>query len=325
MIFTSDIMKIIDKLNQTKGQTLFSFEVLPPFKGVDINTYFSAIEPLMDFDPAFIDVTYHREDHENKLQADGTYKKVVTRKRPGTVGICAAIIHRFGIDPVPHLICGGFNVEETENALIDLHFLGIDNILALRGDAIKSEGIFHPTPGGHHYASDLIQQIAKMNKGIYLDDELTNAKETNFCIGVAAYPEKHFEAPTLAQDLEYLKMKVDLGAEYVVTQMFFNNDKYFEFVEMARNAGITIPIIPGLKPITTKRQVDILPEIFFTDMPEDLVKAVRACKDNDAVKDVGVEWGIQQSKELKEAGVPVLHYYTMSKSTETKRIVEKVF
>jgi methylenetetrahydrofolate reductase (NADPH) len=317
-------MKVVEHIRNAK-KTLFSIEILPPLKGQDIKSIFDAIEPLMEFKPPFIDVTYHREEYLYKKRENGFLEKVATRKRPGTVGICAAIMNRFHVDAVPHIICGGFSKEETENALIDLSFLGVDNVLALRGDAIKSEGVFIPEKNGNNYASDLIKQITDMNNGIYLDDEVENAAPSNFCIGIAGYPEKHFEAPNMKSDIKYLKKKVEMGAEYVVTQMFFDNAKYFEFVDLCRAEGITVPIIPGLKPLTTKTQISTLPRIFSIDLPIDLTDALESCKDNAAIKKVGTEWCIQQSKELKAAGVPVLHYYSMGKSDIIKEIASAVF
>lgn len=317
-------MKVVEHIRNAK-KTLFSIEILPPLKGQDIKSIFDAIEPLMEFKPPFIDVTYHREEYLYKKRENGFLEKVATRKRPGTVGICAAIMNRFHVDAVPHIICGGFSKEETENALIDLSFLGVDNVLALRGDAIKSEGVFIPEKNGNNYASDLIKQITNMNNGIYIDDEVENAAPSNFCIGIAGYPEKHFEAPNMKSDIKYLKKKVEMGAEYVVTQMFFNNQKYFEFVDLCRAEGITVPIIPGLKPLTTKTQISTLPRIFSIDLPNDLTDALDSCKDNAAVRKVGTEWCIQQSKELKAAGVPVLHYYSMGKSDIIKEIASAVF
>lgn len=317
-------MKVTEHLAQAKD-TLFSFEILPPRKGESIDSLFNHIDPLMEFKPPFIDVTYHREEFVYKKRGNGLLERKTVRKRPGTVGICAAIKHRYNVDPVPHIICGGFNKEETENALIDLNFLGIDNVLALRGDAIKTESSFTPDEGGHSYASELIDQIQQMNEGIYLDDELQNAVPSDFCIGVAGYPEKHFEAPNLNMDLKYLKQKVDMGANYIVTQMFYDNAKYFEFVEKCREADINIPIIPGLKPITIKKHLQILPRIFHLDLPDELVEAVEACKDNKAVSQVGIEWAIKQSKELMERGVPVLHYYSMGKSDNVYKIAKELF
>jgi methylenetetrahydrofolate reductase (NADPH) len=316
-------MKVTEHIKNAKN-TLISFEILPPVKGQSIQSIYDSIDPLMEFKPPFIDVTYHREEYVYRKKEGGLLEKISTRKRPGTVGICAAIMNRYEVDAVPHIICGGFSVEETENALIDLHFLGIDNVLLLRGDAIKSESTFIPDPDGHKYATDLIEQVVNMNKGVYLDSDLENAFPSDFCIGVAGYPEKHFESPNIKSDLKWLKRKVELGADYIVTQMFYDNQKYFDFVARCRAEGITIPIIPGLKPITTKGQLVTLPKIFHIDIPEDLADAVDKCKDNEAAKKVGIEWGIQQSKELIKAGVPVLHYYTMGKHDTTSAIVKAV-
>lgn len=317
-------MKVTEYIRNAKN-TLFSIEILPPLKGKDIHSIYNGLDPLMEFKPAFIDVTYHREEFVLRKRKDGGFDKVYTRKRPGTVAICAALMNKYHIDTIPHLICGGFSKEETENALIDLHFLGIDNVLVLRGDNIKNEAHFVPEPDGNKTSLELLHQVIAMNKGLYLDEELENAAPSDFCTGVAGYPEKHFEAPNMNNDLKWLKQKVDAGAEYVVTQMFFNNQKFFEFAESCKKIGISIPIIPGMKPITTKKQLMVLPKIFHIDMPEDLVTAVESCKDDKAVKQVGIEWAIQQSKELKAAGVPVLHYYTMGVSEVTKAIASEVF
>ncbi|MFN0050033.1 MAG: methylenetetrahydrofolate reductase [NAD(P)H] [Cytophagales bacterium] len=316
--------KVTDHIKNA-SKTLFSFEILPPLKGESIQNIYDAIDPLMEFKPPFIEVTYHREEFIYKKLGNGSLEKRATRKRPGTVGICAAIMHKYKIDAVPHIICGGFNKEETENALIDLNFLGIDNVLVLRGDAIKTEGIFVPEKDGHAFASELLQQVSNMNKGIYFDEELQNPSPSDFCIGVSGYPEKHFEAPNLKSDLKYLKHKVDLGAEYIVTQMFFDNQKFFEFVDLCRKEGITVPIIPGLKPFSTKKQLTILPSIFHIDIPEALAESVEKAKDNEAVKKIGIEWCVEQSKELMKAGVPILHYYTMSKSHAVREIASQLF
>jgi methylenetetrahydrofolate reductase (NADPH) len=317
-------MKITDHIKNAE-KPLFSFEILPPLKGQDINSLFDAIDPLMEFKPSFIDVTYHREEYIYKNRGNGLLEKKTTRKRPGTVGICAAIMNKYKVDAVPHIICGGFSREETENALIDLNFLGIDNVLALRGDHIKSEGTFVADPEGHKYACELIGQIEDMNKGLYLDEDLQTAFPTDFCIGVAGYPEKHFEAPNLKTDLKYMKIKQDQGADYVVTQMFFDNQKYFEFVNKCREEGITIPIIPGLKPITTEKQITVLPSIFHIDIPEELSEAIENCKNSEQVRQVGIEWCIQQSKDLVKFGVPVLHYYSMGKSQSVRQIASALF
>lgn len=317
-------MKITEHIERAKG-TLFSFELLPPLKGQSIKSIFDNIDPLMEFNPPFIDVTYHREEHIYKQRDFGLLEKVSYRKRPGTVGICAAIQARYKVDAVPHIICGGFNKEETENALIDLNFLGIDNILVLRGDAIKTDGSFVPSPGGHAHAVDLVEQISAMNAGCYMDEDLKDTIQTDFCMGVAGYPEKHFEAPNLKTDLDYLKQKVDMGAEFIVTQMFFDNDKYVDFVSRCRDKGINVPIIPGLKPITNSKQLINLPKIFHIDMPEALCDAVADAKDEKQVKEVGIEWLVQQSKDLIKAGAPVLHFYTMGTAGPTYRVAKEVF
>lgn len=317
-------MKIIDHIKNANGKTLFSFELLPPVKGKSIDEIYKAIDPLMEFNPPFIDVTYHREDYIYKQHSNGLLEKVSYRKRPGTVAICAAIMNRYKVDAVPHLICGGFTKEETENALIDLQFLGIDNVLVLRGDARHADSSFIPTPGGHAYATDLLQQVTDMNVGKYLHED-HSAFKTDFCIGVAGYPEKHFEAPNLKADFKYLKQKVDMGAEFIVTQMFFDNSKYVNFVQQCRENGINVPIIPGLKPITSSKQLISLPKVFHIDLPEELTEAVQACKDEKQVKEVGIEWMIQQCKELIQVGAPVLHFYTMSNPEPTKKIALAIF
>src|ERR1700712_1876923 len=263
-------MKITEHLKRAAGKTLFSIEILPPLKGENIKILFDNMDPLMEFKPPFIDVTYHREEYVYKKKDNGLLEKSSTRKRPGTVGICAALQNHYKVDTVPHIICGGFTREETENALIDLQFLGIDNVLALQGDAIKTEARFVPEPDGHKYASELLGQIASMNSGKFIDEDLGNPTPTDFCVGVAGYPEKHFSAPNLKTDIKFLKQKVDMGAQYIVTQMFFDNQKYFDFVAACREAGIQVPIIPGIKPITTKSQATILPTIFHIDLPEAL-------------------------------------------------------
>ena len=317
-------MKVIEHINKAKGETQFTFEILPPVKGHHISSIFDNIDPLMEFKPPFIDVTYHREEYVYNDLGNGLLQKKVVRKRPGTVGICAALQNKYNVDAIPHILCGGFTKEVTENLLIDLDFLGINNIVALRGDAIKSETYFTPNKEGHSYASELVNQISDLNKGVYLED-LEISSKTNFCIGVAGYPEKHMEAPSLESDIHFLKKKIKLGADYIVTQMFFDNKKFFDFVEICRKEGINVPIIPGLKPISTLKQLNILPQRFHCNLPEELIKEVIKCKDNKEVKEVGIEWCIKQSKELKKAGVPFLHYYSMGKSMNIKRIASKIF
>lgn len=317
-------MKIIDHIKQAE-KTLFSFEILPPLKGDSIDSIYNGIDPLMEFKPSFIDVTYHREDYVEKKRPDGSFTKVSTKKRPGTVAICAAVMHKYKIDTVPHIICGGFTKEDTENALIDLNFLGIDNVLALRGDNAKNENVFSPENAGNSNSLDLIHQIKNMNNGIYIDEELTNANVTNFCIGAAGYPEKHHDAPNIKTDLKFLKRKIETGAEFIVTQMFFDNQKYFDFVKKCRENDIHVPIIPGIKPLTTKNQLQLLPKLFHIDLPDALTDEVEQAKNNEDVKKLGIEWCIQQCKELIDAKVPVLHFYTMGKSDATKLICSKIF
>jgi len=317
-------MKITDHIKKAKGNTQFTFEILPPVKGHNVQTIFDNIDPLMEFNPPFIDVTYHREEYVYNDLGNGLLQKKVVRKRPGTVGICAALQNKYNVDAVPHILCGGFTKEETENLLIDLDFLGINNVVALRGDAVKSETYFSANKDGHSYASQLVNQISDLNKGKYLED-LEISSKTNFCIGVAGYPEKHMEAPSLESDIHFLKEKIKLGADYIVTQMFFDNSKFFEFKEMCEKKGINVPIIPGLKPISTKKQLNILPHRFHCDLPEALIKEIIKCKDNSEVKQVGIEWCIEQSKELKKHGVPFLHYYSMGKALNIKKIASEIF
>jgi methylenetetrahydrofolate reductase (NADPH) len=316
-------MKVTDHIKEAQD-TLISFEILPPLKGKTIESIYSHLDPLMEFKPSFINVTYHRSEQVFKKKADGSFDKIEVRKRPGTVGICAAIMNHYKIDAVPHLICGGFNVQETENALIDLAFLGIDNVLALRGDAAKNETLFEPEPDGHAYALDLLKQIVNLNNGIYLEEEIREGYKTKFCIGVAGYPEKHFEAPNMESDLRYLQHKVNAGADYVTTQMFFDNNKYFEFVKKCRANGIAVPIIPGLKPITSKKQLSVLPRTFHVDIPTELSNEILKCKTDAEVEIVGTEWLVAQSKELKKASVPVLHYYTLGKPHVIANVVKEV-
>ena len=317
-------MKVTEHIKQAKGKTLFSFELIPPVKGKSIQELYDNIDPLMEFKPPFIDVTTSREEYVY-IDKGGLLEKKVTRMRPGTVGICSSIQHKYHVDTVPHLLCGGFTKEETEYVLVDCHYLGIDNVMALRGDSMKEERYFTPTEGGHCYAKELVEQIRDLSHGQYLHETITSDDYPDFCIGVAGYPEKHLEAPSLQTDLKRLKEKVDAGADYVVTQMFFDNQKYFEFVEAAKNLGINVPIIPGIKPVAVKRHLQLLPQVFRIDIPQDLIDAVENCKNNKEVRQVGVEWAIQQSKELKAAGVPVLHYYSMGKSDNIKAIAKEVF
>ncbi|MEI7490107.1 MAG: methylenetetrahydrofolate reductase [NAD(P)H] [Bacteroidota bacterium] len=317
-------MRVIDIIKQA-DKTLFSFELLPPLRGNSIASIYKVIDPLMDFNPSFINVTYHQEEVVYKKHPSGLLEKKTIRKRPGTVAISAAIKNKYtSVEVVPHLICGGFSKEETEYALIDFHYLGIDNILALRGDAPKNLRTFQPEQNGHTNANELVKQITEMNQGKFLDDEMQHKFSTNFCVGVAGYPEKHIEAPNMATDLTYLKKKIDAGAEFIITQMFFDNKKYFSFVDACRKEGITVPIIPGMKPICTMRELTALPQIFYIDIPEKLSKEVQKCSSNDDVFKVGIEWGIEQSKELLDNGVPVLHYFTVGISENIRQIAKAI-
>ncbi len=316
-------MKLTDHLNNADS-TLFSFEIIPPLKGKSIQSIYDGIDPLMEFKPKFVNVTYHREEYVYKERGNGLLEKISMRKRPGTVGICAAIMNKYQVDAIPHLICGGFSKEETENALIDLHFLGIDNVLALRGDSIKTEANFVPHSDGHAHAKNLIDQIGQMNDGRYLMDEVT-LDATNFCIGAAGYPEKHFEAMNMATDLKYLKEKVDAGADYIVTQMFFDNQKFFDFVKQCREFGINVPIIPGIKPIKSLSHITFLPKYFNIDFPQELSQELLKCNNNTDVETLGIEWGIHQSQELMKNNVPCIHFYTMSNSSSVRAIAKEIF
>lgn len=320
-------MKVIDIINSAvaKGETRFAFELLPPLKGETISSIYDTIDLLTEFKPAYINVTYHREDLNFIKHDDGRIERRIVRRRPGTVGISAAIMVRYGVEVVPHLICGGCTKYDIENALIEMNFLGLHNVLALRGDKMKSEDRFNPTEYGYANANGVVTQISNMNNGLYIDNEIDNSHATDFCVGVAGYPEGHGEAANLDQDLKNLKTKVDAGADYIVTQMFFDNRKFFSFVERCRAAGITVPIIPGLKPLSTKGQLSILPDIFNITLPEELISAVEACENNDQVRRVGVEWAVAQSRELKAAGVPVLHFYTMGRPDSMIQIAKQIF
>lgn len=316
-------MKLTEQIAQA-NRTLISFEVLPPVKGTNISSLFQQLDPLMEFKPSCINVTYHRAEQMFKHLPDGTYKRIEVRKRPGTVGICAALMNKYHIDAIPHLICGGFTKEETENALLDLHYLGVDNVLALRGDAPKNERFFTPELNGNKNAFELVRQISNLNEGHYLEEETIIEGNTNFCIGVAGYPEKHSEAANMDLDILYLKKKVEAGADYIITQMFFDNQKYFSFVARCRAAGIEVPIIPGLKPLTTLSQLQILPNTFHIDIPFDLANEVLACKNKSDIAIVGKEWLAAQCKELLENDAPFLHFYTMGKNSVVRDVLNTI-
>ncbi|MBT8316795.1 MAG: methylenetetrahydrofolate reductase [NAD(P)H] [Lutibacter sp.] len=318
-------MKVTEHIHNAKGKTLFSFEIVPPQKGQNIQQLYNNIDPLMEFKPPFIDVTTSREEYVYISKENGLLEQKITRMRPGTVGICASLKYKYNVDAIPHVLCGGFTKEETEYVLVDCHYLGLDNVMALRGDAMKHETYFSPSKDGNKYASELVTQIKNLNKGKYLHEIIETTYNADFCIGVAGYPEKHLESPSLDSDLRRLKEKVDAGADYVVTQMFFDNKKYFDFVEKARDIGITVPIIPGIKPIAIERHLQVLPQVFKLDLPELLISEVEKCTNNKQVRQVGIEWAIEQSKELIAKGVPVVHFYSMGKSDNIKEIASAVF
>lgn len=317
-------MKITEHL-QKASKPLFSFEVIPPVKGKSIQELYNNIDPLMEFKPPFIDVTTSREEYIYIEKENGLLEKRLTRMRPGTLGICASIQNKYGVDTVPHILCGGFTKQETEYLLVDCMYLGIENVMALRGDARKEERRFEKMDEGHEFAIDLVKQIQAQNEGNYLHEVIEITCDINFCIGVAGYPEKHEESPSLKSDLKRLKEKVDAGADYVVTQMFFDNKKYFEFVDAARDNGIHVPIIPGIKPIATKRHLNLLPQTFHLDLPQELVDEVESCNNNKAVRQVGVEFAVQQCKELLDHGAPVLHFYSMGKSDNIEAVARELF
>lgn len=317
-------MKVADILRQ-KEKPFPSFELVPPLRGSDVQKLYDAIEPLMEFKPPYLNITCHRDETEYRQQPDGTYERVTVTKRPGSVAIAAAVMRRFKVEVVPHLICGGASKHKLENDLIDLNFLDIQNVMALRGDVVPGEKFFTPEPNGYRYSSELVAHIHAMNGGHYLDETLTDAVPTHFCIGVGGYPEKHYEAPNAETDIRNLKQKVDAGADYIVTQMFFDNARFFDFVRRCRAAGITIPIVPGLKPISTMRHIEMLPRTFSIDIPEALMKEIRSCKDNEAVYRTGIEWCTMQSRELLAGGVPAIHYYTMGKSENVRKVLAEVF
>jgi len=318
-------MKVTEHIKQAKGKTLFSFEIVPPQKGQNIQELYNNIDPLMEFKPPFIDVTTSREENIYIPKENGLLERKITRMRPGTVGICASLKYKYDVDAIPHVLCGGFTKEETEYVLVDCHYLGLDNVMALRGDARKDESYFKAVNGGNNYAVDLVKQIHDLNQGKYLHEIIETPYKSDFCVGVAGYPEKHLESPSLDSDLKRLKEKVDAGADYVVTQMFFDNQKYFDFVEKARAIGITVPILPGIKPIAVQRHMQILPQVFRLDLPESLITEIEKCANNKEIRQVGIEWAIQQSKELVTAGVPVVHYYSMGKSSNIEAIAREVF
>ncbi|MHC1780007.1 MAG: methylenetetrahydrofolate reductase [NAD(P)H] [Bacteroidales bacterium] len=314
-------MSVIEKIKNAKSP-LFTFELLPPLKGHSIEKIYSSIEGLMEFEPAYINFTSHRNETIYKEKADGTLERKVARIRPGTIALAAAVKYKYNITVVPHVLCGGFTKEETENVLIEMNFLGIHDVLALRGDPVKGTRMFIPEKEGHKNTNELVEQIANLNKGKYLESSLENGASTSFCIGVAGYPEKHFEAPNLETDMEYLKMKVDAGASYIVTQMFFDNEKFYRFRDKCREMGIDVPVIPGIKPISALNDIRLLPQTFHIDLPQDLFKAISAGKDDKEAREAGIEWATMQSKDLIKNGVPGIHFYTLGRSDNIAKIVK---
>ncbi|GAA4467963.1 methylenetetrahydrofolate reductase [NAD(P)H] [Nemorincola caseinilytica] len=317
-------MKVTQLLAEAKD-TIISYEILPPTKGKSIDSIYDHLDPLMEFKPSFINVTYHRAEQTFKKRGDGSFERVEIRKRPGTVGICAALMNKYKVEAIPHLICGGFSKEETENALIDLDFLGIKNVLALRGDAAANEKFFNPHPAGHSYAEDLVRQIVGLNNGLYMEDDIMDGAKTDFCIGIAGYPEKHFESPNTDTDIYYLKRKIDLGADYVTTQLFYNNEHYYAYVNKCREFGIEVPIIPGLKPITNKKQLTTIPRVFNIEIPVDLYNAMMKAKTDADCEQIGTEWLTEQCRDLLKNGAKVLHFYTLGKPRVIYNVLKKLF
>lgn len=317
-------MKVTQHLAEAK-KPIISFEILPPTKGKSIESIYGHLNQLMEFNPAFINVTYHRTEQILKTRKDGNLEWVEIRKRPGTVGICAALMNKYKVEAIPHLICGGFSKAETENALIDLDFLGIKNVLALRGDAAANEKIFTPHPHGHRYAEDLVRQIVALNEGRYMEEEIIDGAKTDFCIGVAGYPEKHLEAPNMEIDIYYLKKKIELGAHYVTTQLFYKNEHYFNYVNKCREHGVTVPIIPGLKPLTNRKQLSSIPRVFNIEVPMELCDEMMKARTEADCEKVGTEWLLHQCRDLLKNNVPVLHFYTLGKPEVIYNVLKELF
>ena len=315
---------VIDLIRNSK-KPLFTFELLPPLKGHSIERIYRTIETLLEYEPAYINFTSHRNEEVLTERPDGLLERRITRKRPGTIALAAAVKYKYNVNVVPHILCGGFTKEETENALIEMNFLGINDVLALRGDPPRGSRVFIPNQGGHRNTNELVQQIADMNRGHYLDPELKNSAATSFCIGVAGYPEKHFEAPNMTSDMVNLKRKVDAGACYIVTQMFFDNAKFYAFRDALRAMGVTVPLIPGIKPVSAMSDVNLLPQTFHIDMPEELVHELSKCRSDDEAREVGIEWATAQSRALLKNEVPGIHYYTLGRSDNIARIVKASF
>lgn len=318
-------MKVIDILKEGR-RPFASFELVPPLKGSDASRLYQSLDPLMEFHPPFINITCHRDEIEYIPNEDGTFRRMTLAKRPGTVAIVAAIMRRYPeLEIVPHVICGGSSASRVESELLDLHFLGISNIMALRGDALPGQKHFQPEPDGFRHSSELVSMISNLNRGRYLDPTVKDGLSTDFCIGVAGYPEKHFEAANLESDIRHLREKVEAGAQYIVTQMFFDNAKFYHFIEKCRHAGIDVPIVPGLKPLTSKKQIDTLPRAFHIDIPQELVGLMEQTRTAEEAYQAGIDWAIRQSRDLLEHGFPAIHYYTMARPDNVCQIVRAVF
>ncbi len=317
-------MNVTDILNANNGEKTFSFEVLPPIKGNGTAALFDTIEKLKDFNPKYINITTHHSEYVYKELENGLLERQRVRRRPGTIAIAAAIQNRFGLPVIPHIICSGATKESIEYELLDLQFLGIENVLLLRGDKAKDDRVFTPTRGGHRHTTDLIRQVQQFNEGYFVDGTKINHPGPKFSFGVACYPEKHEEAPNLERDMKYLKMKQDLGASYAVTQLFYDNEKYFQFVRRAREMGITIPIIPGLKPFAKLSQLSVVPRTFHCDIPEALAREVVKCHTDEDAQRLGVEWTTQQCRELYAHGVRNIHFYTVSAVESVTEVIKEL-
>lgn len=317
-------MNIKEILNSTDGSKHFSFEVLPPLKGTGTERLFSTIEKFKEFNPAYINITTHHSEYVYREVEGGQYERLRLRRRPGTVAIAAAIQNKFGIPVIPHVICSGASAFDIEYELIDLQFLGIENLLLLRGDKAKEDSRYMPTPGGYSHTTELIEQVNRFNEGFFNDGTPIKNPSGKFGFGVACYPEKHEEAPNIEMDMEYLKLKQDLGADYAVTQLFYDNQKYFDFVKRAREMGITMPIIPGLKPFAKLSQLTVVPKTFHCDLPQELAQEVLKCKTDDDARQLGIEWTTEQCRQLYAAGVHNIHFYTVSAVDSVREVAKRL-
>jgi len=317
-------MNIAEILTAGDGEKHFSFEVLPPLKGTGTERLFSTIEKFKDFDPAYINITTHHSEFVYREIEDGKFERLRVRRRPGTVAVASAIQQEFGVPVIPHVICSGASAEDIEYELIDLQFLGIENLLLLRGDKAKEDSRFIPVEGGHTHTTELIEQVNRFNDGFFYDGTPIKKPGKKFAFGVACYPEKHEEAPNIEMDMEYLKQKQDLGAGYAVTQLFYDNQKYFDFVAKARQMGITIPIVPGIKPFAKLSQLTVVPKTFHCDLPQELAQEVLKCKTDDDARQLGIEWTTEQCRQLYAAGVSNIHFYTVSAVDSVREVAKRL-